>query len=639
MNNYDVVHRVGWIAVRWCVTVLAVALTSRAATPTNFVCADASILEPDRMTALNAFGAAMAMDGDVLVVGEPTIFTAGTVEVFRRSGMEWEREAILVPSDPRADMKFGSAVDVHGDTIVVGAWDADDLTGRLQGAAYVFERNPAMGWTQVAILRSSAHVSFRFGASVAIHGDTIAVRATGLISPPGGGSTLVQVFRRSASGWTPGPFLVVPVALSASDVGRTLDATDGAIIFGDSGVSLPGIPFSGLAFVHRERAGTWELEAMLVPDDPSPAAGYGYAVAIEGDVAVVGARSHDHAGLGQTGAAYVFRRSAGSWTQSQELHEPVAMAAAFLGYDVRLSGDLVIALAPHSWLGTERVHVFRDDGSGFVHAGQVEPLVPSPTGTGFGYRLAVHEGWVAAAYGRVDADRRGEVQVSRCFLNHAPECETAGELTVGCPGVDLVARASDPDGHQLVTTWSASCPDARFVPAASVLEPRFELPDACGRACELTLLVEDGYGGRCERSVAARLDDVTAPRLIANHDHDDACLWPPRHDTTCLRHSDLRSVVLDECGEASDWAIVGCLSSKPDDGRGDGHTLDDCVVAADGESACVRRERDGSGTGRTYAILGAARDRCGNVGVPTVVAHVHVPHSAGDKAARCERER
>ena len=83
------------------------------------------------------------------------------------------------------DAGFGHAVAVHGDTIVVGAYEEDhtDDTDTLDdfGAAYVFTR-PATGWadmTQTArlIAGSDAVANDEFGTSVAVHGDTIVVGA------------------------------------------------------------------------------------------------------------------------------------------------------------------------------------------------------------------------------------------------------------------------------------------------------------------------------------------------------------------------------------------------------------------------------------------------------------------------------
>ena len=96
----------------------------------------------------------------------------------------------------------------------------------------------------------------------------------------------------------------------------------------------------------------------------------------------------------------------------------------------------------------------------------------------------------------------------------------------------------------------------------------------------------------------------------------------------------------DNCSEPVTWSFVGCASDQPDDApdraypgwNGDGSTVDDCVVAADGRGFCVRAERAGTGPtareGRHYGVAIVAEDECGNVSPETVVGMIHVPHDS-----------
>ena len=71
-------------------------------------------------------------------------------------------------------------------------------------------------------------------------------------------------------------------------------------------------------------------------------------------------------------------------------------------------------------------------------------------------------------------------------------------------------------------------------------------------------------------------------------------------------------------------SVTGCASNQPedapdprspDDGNGDGHTTEDCVLSEDGTRFAVRAERLGScgaGSARTYTIELTATDECGN---------------------------
>ena len=67
-------------------------------------------------------------------------------------------------------------------------------------------------------------------------------------------------------------------------------------------------------------------------------------------------------------------------------------------------------------------------------------------------------------------------------------------------------------------------------------------------------------------------------------------------------------------------------SNEPDNGAGDGNTVNDIVVVNDFEFK-LRAERSGGGAGRIYTITYLATDSCGNSA--TASTTVGVPHSKG----------
>lgn len=71
---------------------------------------------------------------------------------------------------------------------------------------------------------------------------------------------------------------------------------------------------------------------------------------------------------------------------------------------------------------------------------------------------------------------------------------------------------------------------------------------------------------------------------------------------------------------------LSVTSNEPDNGRGDGNTVDDIVIIDDYEFK-LRAERSGLGTGRIYTITYEVTDNCGNTA--TASAEVSVPLSRG----------
>ncbi|MAQ18192.1 MAG: hypothetical protein CMN30_25775 [Sandaracinus sp.] len=149
-------------------------------------------------------GNALAMDGDVLVVGcvnddsgatgvdgadgDDSVENSGAVLVFRlNAGGSFVRDAYLKPHNTGAGDAFGFSVDVQGDNVVVGAiredTDGNNVLGTEDddallnsGAAYVFRHGAA--WSQIAFLKASnADAGDEFGTDVAVSDQFIAVGA------------------------------------------------------------------------------------------------------------------------------------------------------------------------------------------------------------------------------------------------------------------------------------------------------------------------------------------------------------------------------------------------------------------------------------------------------------------------------
>ena len=134
-------------------------------------------------------GEAVSVNGDTAVVGAPETqaspgdYYQGVAYVYDRDegGADaWGRVARLTAGGPLD--RFGKSVSLNGDTVVVGAYDADVGGTELQGAAYVFYRDEggAGAWVQVAKLTADDGAYYdRFGTSVSVSGDTALVGAPG----------------------------------------------------------------------------------------------------------------------------------------------------------------------------------------------------------------------------------------------------------------------------------------------------------------------------------------------------------------------------------------------------------------------------------------------------------------------------
>jgi hypothetical protein len=154
------------------------------------------------------FGISVALSGDTLVVGsfldDDGGRDSGSVYVYERDagGQDnWGEVAKLTASLPSAVDRFGISVALDGATLVVGA-DKYDGTASDAGAAYVFERDADTGsWAEVSLLTASDRRGYdKFGVAVAVHGDTLVVGANQENNSGGSDAGAVYVFKRGVEG-------------------------------------------------------------------------------------------------------------------------------------------------------------------------------------------------------------------------------------------------------------------------------------------------------------------------------------------------------------------------------------------------------------------------------------------------------
>jgi hypothetical protein len=259
------------------------------------------------------FGGAVAIDGDTALCSAPrarvgTNATQGAVYVFTREGAIWTQQARLVAVDGEADDQFGSAVALSDNTALVGALYDDVGTNTRQGSAYVFERS-GTEWSQQAKLTSldgAAHDLF--GSAVALEGDAAVVGAplaqVGIDSDQGA----AYVFSRVGGGWTQQARLTGLVdASTPASFGSSVDISLGKVLVGAPFTTLGSSIELGTAYVFSRRSGIWAQEAKLIAAGGAAYDGFGWSVALAGDIALVGSSGADGIapyGNPNEGAAY-----------------------------------------------------------------------------------------------------------------------------------------------------------------------------------------------------------------------------------------------------------------------------------------------------------------------------------------------
>jgi len=126
--------------------------------------------------------------------------------------------------------------------------------------------------------------------------------------------------------------------------------------------------------------------AKLTASDGEPNDGFGSAVAIQGDYAVVGAPFKDsdpgQPEFSEVGAAYIFKRVGSSWLEQTILNPPIPANNITFGRPV-LDADTLLIQAPGSDFNRGRLHIYRRNGNSWnPEANLVSSNYPDPEAFG-----------------------------------------------------------------------------------------------------------------------------------------------------------------------------------------------------------------------------------------------------------------
>jgi len=320
------------------------------------------ILSAPEATVEDDFGVSMAADGNILVVGAQYADVhgddSGLVYVFERRHDKWYQAAVLSAGDAALGDEFGLTVSVSGETIAVGA-RLQDSRERDAGATYLFQRRGRI-WQQVAKLTASDAAGGDLFGRVSIDKGMMVVSAD-LNDDQGHAAGKAYAFEKRGRSWTEVARMNASDAAAGDEFGFSLVLRGGNAVFGAVGADWHGRN-SGAAYVFERRRHHWVQTARLTASDGATSQLFGFSVSALADLVVVGAPGDRKA----TGAAYIFERRAGAWTQTRKLDASDAVPLRRFGNSVAATDDSIVVGALTNGSGTHAgaAYVFeRRDGS------------------------------------------------------------------------------------------------------------------------------------------------------------------------------------------------------------------------------------------------------------------------------------
>jgi len=315
-----------------------------------------AILTPSIKESTDNFGNAVDIDGNTIVVGSSTAQNGrGSAFVFVKPSNGWSdmvETARLTSTDRATNDNFGYSIAVSGDDVVVGAINDDD-NGSNSGSAYVFSK-PSSGWTHMTetakLKDSNGQNDDLFGYSVAIYNNNIVV---GAILGDGNGTDdgTVSVFEKPISGWTNTNETAKLIGSDSNlwfSFGCSVSILDNNIVVGASNANS-----KGAVYIFNKTTTSWissNETAILTSSDLTSRDGFGKDVDINNDKIIIGSYKDDDNGT-SSGSAYIFNKPTSGWiTTNKENAKLIASDGAendMFGHSVSISNNKLIIGAYH----------------------------------------------------------------------------------------------------------------------------------------------------------------------------------------------------------------------------------------------------------------------------------------------------
>ena len=359
----------------------------------------AAALAPRSGLAAQSFGGSVAVSDGQVLIGEPAnTALPGIVYVYGRTSDGWSETARITLAQMHGPADgFGAAMAADGDLVLIGA----STLGDGIGSALLYRRDAQGEWHEVGRLTpEGAGEDAGFGTAVALDGDVAVVAAPG----DGEGAGAVYVFTRSGDTWSQRS------RFQPEEGGNgfgTAIALGGATLLASTAPSFEQPTIDVHAFRLDRASGGLEPLGLLEPEgDLGERSMFGSTLALRGSLALVGAPMANSVGRV---IVYVRDAATGAWAETGSLAAFDGETRSQFGSTIAFEGDDVWIGAPSAGRGQGSLYHFVSDGAGgwarVVKSGR-EGLGDFPT---FGSSLALAGDVSVVGAGGIDSRAGGAV--------------------------------------------------------------------------------------------------------------------------------------------------------------------------------------------------------------------------------------
>ncbi len=257
-----------------------------------------------------------------------------------------EEDGVISADDGEIADAFGYAVSISGDTALVTAPQNGSYPGSTyRGAAYIFVRDGDHWRQQQKLEGKGTPRAENFGSAVALDGDVAFIGATLRVN-----DNLKQgavfVFVRNGERWNQQQVLVASGPEQNDGFGLAIALDGNSAVIGAPDKDIGSTSRQGAAYIFGKDGGMWGQQQMLVASEGGTNDGFGASVALDGGVAVVGA-PYRYGGNDSKGAAYVYAINGDTWVEEQILVASDGFRDNF-GSSVALEASTLVVGAPNA---------------------------------------------------------------------------------------------------------------------------------------------------------------------------------------------------------------------------------------------------------------------------------------------------
>ena len=231
---------------------------------------DQRLIQPGGGGQFTGFGRAIAVDGDTIFAGAPSLEidgARGAVVLYRKTSEGVVLDQTITSPNPANDtFRFARNLALDGDTLVVSGDDS----------LYVYTQINAVWQLQQELLDFGQDE--RFVSSFALDGNTLAVNVLNNIDDPTSASSSVIIFTRSNGTWT-----------EQQEIDDQISQNSGTVAIDGNTMAIASDDPRGSIKLYTLNGDTWTQQEQFIRSNAIEDGDTGLTVALDGDILIGGA--------------------------------------------------------------------------------------------------------------------------------------------------------------------------------------------------------------------------------------------------------------------------------------------------------------------------------------------------------------